>query len=92
MKWVDGGEYHGNWKGNVRDGYGVYTSPNGKKEAGNWKNNKLVTVARGRILGLCRIWEAGMNANRRFLDVVFHSLGRVAEVACPCATLDGYNL
>ena len=31
----------------------------------------------------CRIWQAGMNANRRFLDVAFHSLGLVGEFACP---------
>jgi hypothetical protein len=47
MKWADGGEYNGDWKEDVRDGYGVYTSPRGKKEAGNWKNNKLVTVRAG---------------------------------------------
>src|ERR1700685_4676266 len=51
----------------------------------NWLPSPAGGVAR------CRIWQAGMNANRRFLDVVFHSLGLVAEVACPCARLDSYK-
>ena len=32
--------YHGEWKGNVRWGYGVQVWPDGAKYEGNWENGK----------------------------------------------------
>jgi Uncharacterized protein conserved in bacteria len=35
-----GATYEGEWRGNMRDGWGVQVWPDGAKYEGEWKNNK----------------------------------------------------
>ncbi len=40
MKFKNGVIYHGEWKGNVREGYGVQVWPDGAKYEGEWQDGK----------------------------------------------------
>lgn len=35
---IDGGRYRGEWKGMLKDGFGVYTYPSGARYEGEWKD------------------------------------------------------
>ncbi len=63
LTWMSGkGEYYGQWKEDMKDGYGESVFPNGGSYRGEWKEGKIhgygiKTDARG--VECCGIWQAG---------------------------------
>jgi hypothetical protein len=42
ITWENGDKYTGEWENNKRNGYGTFTSFDGKIKKGIWKDNKYV--------------------------------------------------